>query len=229
MALEACGLGLSLQIIARPTDSPLQALMPPNEQGATRAIVRPPSQLPLASHNGHHVHETHADQLLSLGISNGAEHVLDLATGHLHQRTPPAVRRLRRIPERLVSRERLEAVLRQAGIRSVRDADDDTLAHVHDTDVNILLATALKEVQFVSLFELGHFVPPHVVDAVVSELSRSTAIVRLRRIEDRTLCADYSMTYHRGLCPAQFVHMLASFSWAVRQALTSPQASQLLD
>jgi hypothetical protein len=69
-------------------------------------------------------------ELITLAVEDGVEHILDLSTGQQIAEMPKALRDLRRIAERSVNKAKIEAVLRAAGIASYRDEEEDLVAIV---------------------------------------------------------------------------------------------------
>ena len=78
-------------------------------------------------------------ELITLAVEDGVEHILDLSTGQQIAEMPKALRDLRRIAERSVNKAKIEAVLRAAGIASYRDEEDDLVAIVFGEEVHIII------------------------------------------------------------------------------------------
>lgn len=167
-------------------------------------------------------------QVMTLAIEDGEEHILNFETGLQHTQLPAALRAMRRIPQGAVSQARIEQVLVAAGIRVTHDEDGDTLAQLLGDEVNLLVTPERLFVRFIKLASISAFVPEHVKHAAVGQLNNDFDVVRFRLLDSDRVCVDYSMTYERGIAPVQLVQMLKGFTWAVKAAFTSDTAAELL-
>lgn len=166
--------------------------------------------------------------LITLAVEDGVEHILDLSTGQQIAEMPKALRDMRRIAERSVNKAKIEVVLRAAGIASYRDDEDDLVAIVFGEEVHIIISTESELLRFLCLRALKPFVP----EAALSESLRLTNleadVVRIRSANDGLVCADYAMSYQFGVSPQQMVGMLRGFAWTVQQTFAHGEISGLL-
>ncbi len=167
-------------------------------------------------------------ELMTLAVENGIEHILDLNTGRQLRAMPAALRQMRRLAERSVNKDKIQAVLKAAGIFTFRDAEDDLVARLFDEDINIIVMDDCELVRFLRFRALKPFVPEDALNSALRLVSLNFDVARFRSANDGLVCADYSMSYEHGISPQQMVGMLRGFAWTVKQAFESEELSELL-
>ena len=167
-------------------------------------------------------------ELITLAVEDGIEHVLDLSTGEQMAEMPKALREMRRIAERSVNKAKIEAVLRAAGIASYRDDEDDLVAIVFGEEVHIIITPDSTLLRFLLLRALKPFVPEAALNESLRLTNLEVDVVRIRSANDGLVCADYAMNYQYGISPQQIVGMLRGFAWTVKQTFEHGEIAGLL-
>lgn len=168
-------------------------------------------------------------ELVTLAIEDGVEHILDLRTGTQKRRLPAPLRAMRRLAEWSVSRERIEALLSAASLPHYRDQDGDIVVNLYGEDVWILLNAERTLLRFVKVLEVKPAVPDDALNTVLRQLNNGYDVVRFRCFIDGFICADYSMSYANGLSPQQVVEMLQGFTSTVQMAFGGAEITAMLE
>ena len=168
-------------------------------------------------------------ELITLAVEDGVEHILDLSTGQQIAEMPKALRDLRRIAERSVNKAKIEAVLRAAGIASYRDEEDDLVAIVFGEEVHIIITPDSTLLRLLLLRALKPFVPEAALNESLRLANLEAYVVRIRSANDGLVCADYAMSYQYGVSPQQMVGMLRGFAWTVQQMFAHGEIAGLLE
>lgn len=167
-------------------------------------------------------------ELITLAVEDGVAHVLNLSTGQQIAEMPKALREMRRIAERRVNKEKIEAVLRAAGIASYRDDEDDLVAIVFGEDVHIIITPDCTLLRFLRLRALKPFVSEAALNESLRLTNLEADVVRIRSANDGLVCADYAMSYQYGISPQQIVGMLRGFAWTVKQTFAYGEIAGML-
>lgn len=162
-----------------------------------------------------------------VGLENGLEHVLDLASGRVHSRMPAALEAMPTLPEADVSKESLERVLAAGGIRVTRDSDDDVLAHALGESVNLVINEDRRLVRFLKLVTVDPLIDEFRRQSVVTRLNTEYDLARFRLWNDDGILADYVMSYRQGMVPAQLVELVVKFCWVVKEGLQGDIGAEL--
>ena len=168
--------------------------------------------------------------LMTLAVEHGEEHILDLTTGQLSRQLLGPLRRMRRVAKRRVTTNRLMDILVAADLRYGFNADDseDLWVELYGTRVVVMLNQDRRFVRFVRAETLQPFVPDQEINAVLNHLNSEYDVAKFRSWDAGLVCAEYAMSYEHGLSPQEMIEMLKGFAETVQQAFDSePLASML--
>jgi hypothetical protein len=163
-----------------------------------------------------------------VALADGEEHELDFGSGQLRKQFPAAVAAMPPLAESEVTKARLEELLRAAGIRTSRDADDDLVAHALGESVAVIIAQDRKFVRFVKRVPVEPIISEFKRSEAVTRLNHEFDVVRFRLWDEVGICAEYAMPFAHGVIPAHIVAMLLGVSWVMKSALESEIAAELL-
>lgn len=172
--------------------------------------------------------EALAGGLMSLGIVDGDETVLDLATGAQFDRLPIALTQLPALAAEEVTVDALAEAMAAARLSATRLSDLELGVDIYDDSAVLRLEPSRHWLRFQKAFTINPFVGEGVKHSVVNSLNASWDTARFLIAAPDTLVADWGMPYHQGLAPFQVVLMLQGFVATVQEALRTCEDVGLL-
>lgn len=173
-------------------------------------------------------HEAVADGLLSLGIEDGDETVLDLATGAQYDRLLPALTELPPFSSDELTIERLEQSMAVAQLPCTRLSDTELEVTIYEDSATLRLDPVRRWLRLQKAFTINAFVSDGVKHGVVNALNGEWDVVRFFIPAPDTLVADWVIPYHQGIAPFQVVLALQGFVATVQEAMRTCEDVGLL-